>query len=187
MHRFERCGPSQICRPGGCAAAASSPSDHPRSRRRCASPSKRSRPRSRGLAARCPWRPRTLRFERSVPCSLCLSPRRGDGVKVVTHCAATPSMRRLAVAAHGLILCGHCHSTIEVLRVKHVSHVYGDLYKTNSESSARQFFTTSFLGENAAVLAGTSGNRPQRHAIEQASRRWRGGRCDDSARTRLKF
>ena len=23
-----------------------------------------------------------------------------------------------------------------------------------------------------------------RHAIEQASRRWRGGRCDDSARTR---
>ena len=31
------------------------------------------------------------------------------------------------------------------------------------------------VGCTAAVLAGTSGNRPQRHAIELASRRWRGG------------
>ena len=44
-----------------------------------------------------------------------------------------------------------------------------------------------FLGENAAVPAESSGERPHRHAIEQASRRWRGGRRDDSARTRRKI
>ena len=31
------------------------------------------------------------------------------------------------------------------------------------------------VGCTAAVLAGTSGNRPQRHAVEQGSRRWRAG------------
>ena len=43
------------------------------------------------------------------------------------------------------------------------------------------------LGENAAVLAESSGERPHRHAIERASRRCRGGRRDDSARTRRKI
>ena len=46
----------------------------------------------------------------------------------------------------------------------------------NQPVSRVHFFTKSFLGENAAVLAGTSGNRPYRHVIELASRRWRGGR-----------
>ena len=32
-----------------------------------------------------------------------------------------------------------------------------------------------FLGDDAAVLARSSGEEPARHAIEQASRRWRGG------------
>jgi hypothetical protein len=48
----------------------------------------------------------------------------------------------------------------------------------------RQFFTKSFLGDDAALLAGTSGNRPQRHAIELASRRWRGGHDSAVAETR---
>ena len=34
------------------------------------------------------------------------------------------------------------------------------------------------------VLAGTGGNRPQRHAIELASRRWRGGHALVVAETR---
>ena len=38
-----------------------------------------------------------------------------------------------------------------------------------------------------AVLAPSSGENRHRHAIEQASRRWRGGRRDDSARTRRKI
>ena len=41
----------------------------------------------------------------------------------------------------------------------------------------RQFFTKSFLGDDAAALAPSSGEEPaHRHAIE-ASRRWRGGRA----------
>ena len=43
------------------------------------------------------------------------------------------------------------------------------------------------LGENAAVPAESSGERPHCHAIERASRRCRGGRRDDSARTRRKI
>ena len=34
------------------------------------------------------------------------------------------------------------------------------------------------LGENAAVLTGTSGTRPQRHVVELASRRWRYASAD---------
>ena len=50
------------------------------------------------------------------------------------------------------------------------------------DGCTRQFFTKSFLGDDAAVLG-----LWHRHAIEQASRRWRGGRRDDSARTRRKI
>ena len=49
----------------------------------------------------------------------------------------------------------------------------------------RQFFTKSFRGDGAAVLAPSSVEN--RHAIEQVSRRWRGGRRGDSARTRRKI
>ena len=49
----------------------------------------------------------------------------------------------------------------------------------------QQFFTKSFLGDDAAVLVRSRGAEPG-HAIEQAPRRWRGGRRDDSARTRRK-
>ena len=41
---------------------------------------------------------------------------------------------------------------------------------------AREFCTKSPRGENAAVLVGTSGTRPQRHVVELASRRWRSPR-----------
>ena len=37
------------------------------------------------------------------------------------------------------------------------------------DESGALFFTKSSLGENAAVLAGTSGTRPQRHVVELAS------------------
>ena len=43
----------------------------------------------------------------------------------------------------------------------------------------QQFFTKSFLGDDAAVLVRSRGAEPG-HAIEQAPRRWRGGRRDDS-------
>ena len=45
----------------------------------------------------------------------------------------------------------------------------------------------TFLDDDAAVLAPSSARNRHRHAIEQASRRWRGGRRDDSARTRRKI
>ena len=48
----------------------------------------------------------------------------------------------------------------------------------------RQFFTKS--SRRPSWLGRAARNR-HRHAIEQASRRWRGGRRDDSARTRRKF
>ena len=57
------------------------------------------------------------------------------------------------------------------------------MWKSTSVLSGRQFFTKSFLGDGAAVLARSSGENENHHAIEQASRRWRGGRRDDSART----
>ena len=38
--------------------------------------------------------------------------------------------------------------------------------------SGAQLFTKSPLGENAAVLAESSGERPHRHAVVLASRRW---------------
>ena len=43
--------------------------------------------------------------------------------------------------------------------------------KAISESGA-QLFTKSPLGESAAVLAESSGERPHRHAVVLASRRW---------------
>ena len=48
------------------------------------------------------------------------------------------------------------------------------------ENSSRK----SFLGENAAVPAESSGERPHRHAVELASRRWRGGHDSAGAETR---
>jgi hypothetical protein len=48
--------------------------------------------------------------------------------------------------------------------------------KSTSESGA--------LGDNADVSAGTSGNIPQRHAIELTSHRWRGGHDPAVAETR---
>ena len=51
----------------------------------------------------------------------------------------------------------------------------------------RQFFTKSFLGDGATVLARLSAvKKEHQHAIDQASRRWRGGRRDNSARA-VKF
>ena len=41
--------------------------------------------------------------------------------------------------------------------------------------------------DDAAVLARSRVRNRHRHAIEQGSRRWRGGRRDDSARTRRKI
>jgi hypothetical protein len=48
------------------------------------------------------------------------------------------------------------------------------------ENSSRK----SFLGENAAVPAESSGKRPHRHTVELASRRWRGGHDSAGAETR---
>jgi hypothetical protein len=57
-----------------------------------------------------------------------------------------------------------------------------------STSATGALFTKSFLGDDAADLwLGRAARNRHRHAIEQASRRWRGGRRDDSARTRRKI
>ena len=56
------------------------------------------------------------------------------------------------------------------------------VWKSTSPSGG-QLFAKSFLGDDAAVLAPSSNENRHRHTIEQASRRWRGGRRDDSARS----
>ena len=64
-----------------------------------------------------------------------------------------------------------------------------DCVEINQCVGCTRQFTKSFLGDDAAVLARSSGevrNR-HRHAIEPAPRRRRGGRRDDSARTRRKI
>ena len=58
---------------------------------------------------------------------------------------------------------------------------------TKCDGCTRQFFTKSFLGNDAAAWLGRAARNRHRHAIEQASRRWRGGRRDDSSRTRRKI
>ena len=55
-----------------------------------------------------------------------------------------------------------------------------------NQPGTRQFFPNSFLGDDASWLGRSARNR-YRHAVEQASRRWRGGRRDDAARTRRKM
>ena len=59
--------------------------------------------------------------------------------------------------------------------------VFGCVEINQCVGCTRQFFTKSFLGDDAAVLAPSRGENRHRHAIEQASRRWRGERRDDSA------
>ena len=72
----------------------------------------------------------------------------------------------------------------------HLSRVTYDEVKEepDEESYAAVWKSTSFgCIDDAAALAPSSGRNRHRHAIEQASRRWRGGRRDDSARTRRKI
>ena len=54
----------------------------------------------------------------------------------------------------------------------------------NQSSGARSL---QLLGDDAAVLAPSSGEERHRHAIELAAHRWRGGRRGDSGRTRRKI
>ena len=65
----------------------------------------------------------------------------------------------------------------------HLSRVTYDEVKEepDEESYAAVWKSTSVSG------ARSSGRNRHRHAIEQASHRWRGGRRDDSARTRRKI
>ena len=57
---------------------------------------------------------------------------------------------------------------------------------TKCDGCTRQFFTKSFLGNDAAAWLGRAARNRHRHVIEQTSRRWRGGRRDDSERA-VKF
>ena len=57
---------------------------------------------------------------------LCLSPRRGDGVKRRRVATVTPSMRRLAVTEE-LNSLRTLERSVEVLGVKHVADVHGDV------------------------------------------------------------
>ena len=57
---------------------------------------------------------------------------------------------------------------------------------TSGSAVAPVWKSTSASGARACWLGRAVRNR-HRHAIEQASRRWRGGRRDDSARTRRKI
>ena len=59
------------------------------------------------------------------------------------------------------------------------------VWKSTSAPGAPDNSSLSHFSAMTAVLARSSGENRHRHAIEQASRRWRGGRRDDSARTRV--
>ena len=63
----------------------------------------------------------------------------------------------------------------------------GPVWKSTSASRAPDVFTKSFLADDRPSWLGRAARNRHRHAIEQASRRWRGGRRDDSARTRRKI
>ena len=63
----------------------------------------------------------------------------------------------------------------------------GGCAEINVCRAPRQFFTKSSPAMMRRVLAPSSGEEWHRHAIEQASRRWRGGRRGDSGRTRRQF
>ena len=66
-----------------------------------------------------------------------------------------------------------------VNELKPVPVTYGNSCGNRCVGCTRQFFTKSFLGDDVAVLARSSGEQ-RRHAIERRRRRWRGGRRDDS-------
>ena len=68
---------------------------------------------------------------------------------------------------------------------KAAGHTYRTVWKSTSASGAPDNFSLShFSATTRPCWLNRVVRDPHRHAIEQASRRWRGGRRDDSARTR---
>jgi hypothetical protein len=66
--------------------------------------------------------------------------------------------------------------------------VSGTVRKSTSASGAPDNSSLSrFSATTRPSWLGQAVRNSHRHAVEQASRRWRGGRRDDSARTRRKF
>ena len=62
------------------------------------------------------------------------------------------------------------------------------VWKSTSASGAPDNSSLShFSAMTRPPLLGRAARNRHLHAVEQASRRWRGGRCDDSARTRRKI
>ena len=105
-----------------------------------------------------------LRLERGRRCrrDLCRAPRRW---RVGCHKRTAPGPRRMRR--------GGRRAAVDVGACVEINQCDG---------CTRQFFTKSFLGEKTRPcwLRRAVRNR-HHHAIEQASRRWRGGRRDDSA------
>ncbi len=82
------------------------------------------------------------------------------------------------VESEKLDMCGDQPHLICLVAIAHHNMAVVHCVEINQcVGCTRQFFTKSFLSDGAAVLA----------PIEQASRRWRGGRGDDSTRTLRKI
>ena len=76
----------------------------------------------------------------------------------------------------------------DYLTIKNLMHTYYAVWKSTSASGPPE---NSSLSHFSAMMRpswlGRAARNRHRHAIEQAPRRWRGGRRDDSARTRRKI
>ena len=59
-------------------------------------------------------------------------------------------------------------------KLKHEAAVAACVETNQCVGCTRQFFTKSFLGDDAACWLRRAVRKRHRHAIEQASRRWRG-------------
>ena len=90
--------------------------------------------------------------------------------------------------ASGFIAGKSSTSRIEFLFVRNMVNLSIPVWKSTSASGAPDNSSRShFSALTRPSWLGRAVRNRHRHAIEQAARRWRGGRRDDSARTRRKF
>ena len=85
--------------------------------------------------------------------------------------------------ASGFIAGKRRTSLIEFLFVRNIVNLSIPVWKSTSASGAPDYSSLShFSAMTRPSWLGRAARSRHSHAIEQASRRWRGGRCDDSER-----
>ena len=103
-----------------------------------------------------------------------------EGARVTLRPEMTPSLARMVLNLTNL-------ATGEV-RAALPLKWFSTVWKSTSVSGAPENSSLShFSAMTRLIWLGRAATNRHRHAIEQASRRWRGGRRDDSARTRRKI